>query len=108
MKSNRAFIAASIVLLGAVASHAQPAAIQQLQNSQAQFQMPSLELRAGTNAPELYVGENDDIGPQRILKVNGQTAAAPPRRVMNSRRLMLSPKFRRRHPSGSSEYLDRG
>ncbi len=81
MKSNRAFIAASIILLGIAAAHAQPAAIQQLQNSQAQFQMPSLELRAGTNAPELYVGENEDIGPQRILKVNGQAGAVvAPRR----------------------------
>jgi hypothetical protein len=80
MKSNWALIAASTVLLGVAAVHAQPAAIQQLQNSQAQLQMPSLELRAGTNAPELYVGENDDIGPQRILKVKGQSAVAAPRR----------------------------
>ena len=35
-------------------------------------------------------------------------AAAPPRSVMNSRRLMSAPKLRRRHLSGSNEYFDRG
>ena len=81
MKSNRALIAAATSLLGVLAAHAQPAAIQQLQNSQALMQMPALELRAGTNAPEIYAGENEDIGPQRILKVTGQTATvAAPRR----------------------------
>ena len=27
-------------------------------------------LTAGTNAPELYTGENVDVGPQRILRLN--------------------------------------
>ena len=40
--------------------------------------MPQPELRAGTNAPELYTGENADIGPQRILRVGTQNNA--PRR----------------------------
>ena len=77
MKSNRAFIAGLLLLIGVVAAHAQPAAIQQLQNSQSQMRMPVPELRSGTNAPELYAGENEDIGPQRILKVNGQATSAP-------------------------------
>ncbi len=81
MKSNRAFIAGLLFSMGVVAVHAQPAAIQQLQNSQAQMQLPVPELRIGTNAPELYAGENEDIGPQRILRVNGQASAvAAPRR----------------------------
>jgi hypothetical protein len=40
------------------------------------MQMPVPALRSGTNAPELYQGENEDIGPQRILRVNRQTPAA--------------------------------
>jgi hypothetical protein len=40
--------------------------------------------------------------------VIGQAAAAPPSRVMNSRRCMSVPKLRRRHLSGSNEYFDRG
>ena len=81
MKLNRAFIAGSLFSMGVLVAHAQPAAIQQLQNSQAQMQMAVPELRTGTNAPELYAGENEDIGPQRILRVNGQASAvAAPRR----------------------------
>jgi hypothetical protein len=53
---------------------AQNATIQQLQNSQMQMQMPQPQLQAGTNAPELYAGENEDIGPQYILRVNNQKA----------------------------------
>ncbi len=32
--------------------------------------MPLPNLRPGTNAPELYPGENADVGPQRILRQN--------------------------------------
>ncbi|MBW8863537.1 MAG: hypothetical protein JF609_01160 [Verrucomicrobia bacterium] len=39
---------------------------------QQQLQLQSPELRPGTNAPELYMGENEDIGPQRILRVGNQ------------------------------------
>src|SRR5450759_925086 len=39
---------------------------------------------------------------------SGHPAAAPPKSVMNSRRLMSDPKLRRRHLSGSNEYFDRG
>jgi len=45
---------------------------------QQQLAMPQPELRAGTNAPELYMGENADIGPQRILRVGSEGKA--PRR----------------------------
>jgi hypothetical protein len=56
---------------GALALHAQPAAIQQLQNDQInrQLQAPPPALGMGTNAPELYPGENMDVGPQRILRL---------------------------------------
>lgn len=52
--------------------HAQPAAIQQLQNNQInrQLQVQVPNLPAGTNAPELFPGENTDVGPQRVLREN--------------------------------------
>ncbi len=74
MKFIRAF-ALVISITAATAAFAQPAGVQQLQNVQTQMQMPQPELRTGTNAPELYVGENEDIGPQHILKVNGAKMA---------------------------------
>jgi hypothetical protein len=57
---------------GALILHAQPAAIQQFQNNQLnqQLQPPAPNLAAGTNAPELFPGENADVGPQRILRAN--------------------------------------
>src|ERR1700677_4347276 len=57
---------------GVLTLHAQPAAIQQLQNDQItrQLQTPPPALAVGTNAPELYPGENMDVGPQRILRMN--------------------------------------
>lgn len=70
MKLNRAHVIVSIFAL-LCAARAQQSAIQQFQNSQQQqLQMPQPELRVGTNAPELYTGENEDIGPQRILRLN--------------------------------------
>jgi hypothetical protein len=42
------------------------------------------------------------------MRDRGHAAAAPPRSVMNSRRLMSDPKFRRRHRIGLIEYFDRG
>ena len=39
---------------------------------------------------------------------NGDTTAAPPKSVINSRRLMSDPKVWKRHLSGSNEYFDRG
>jgi hypothetical protein len=50
--------------------HAQPAAVQQLQNTQQQLQFSQFNLPVGTNAPELYPGENEDVGPQIVLRVN--------------------------------------
>ena len=57
---------------GILSLHAQPAAVQQLQNNQIsrELQVPVTGLAAGTNAPELYRGENEDVGPQRILRLN--------------------------------------
>jgi hypothetical protein len=79
MKSTRAFLAAAAAFITATIASAQPSAIQQLQNSQQlQFQTTPPELRPGTNAPELYQGENEDIGPQKILRI-GNKAKAPRR-----------------------------
>lgn len=60
-----------LVLTGILSLHAQPAAVQQLQNNQIsrQLEVPAPNLAAGTNAPELYRGENEDVGPQRILRL---------------------------------------
>jgi len=60
----------SLLLSAAGALRAQPAAVQQFQNFQ--LSQPSLlnNLMAGTNAPDLYRGENEDVGPQRILRLN--------------------------------------
>lgn len=60
------------LLVAGVAAWAQPAAVQQFQNNQTsrQMQPPTVNLAAGTNAPELYPGESGDVGPQRILRVN--------------------------------------
>jgi hypothetical protein len=56
--------------------HAQPAAVQQFNDQQQQRRMmPQQPLRGittSTNAPELYPGENDDVGPQSILKLNAR------------------------------------
>ena len=59
-----AFLAGGVSLL-----HAQPAALQELQNDQLirQFQAPPPGLAPGTNAPALYPDENLDVGPQHIL-----------------------------------------
>src|ERR1700684_1358203 len=48
-----------------------PMATQQAQNFQQNMEMqkPLINLRAGTNAPEIYQGENADIGEQHILRV---------------------------------------
>jgi hypothetical protein len=72
VKINRILSLVSLVLAGVISSRAQPAAVQQLENTrQAQQQQTLLPgLVAGTNAPELYSGENEDVGPQRILRIN--------------------------------------
>jgi hypothetical protein len=72
MKFNKSFTVLSLVLAGIFSLRAQPAAVQQLENTrQAQQQQTLLPvMTAGTNAPELYTGENLDVGPQRILRLN--------------------------------------
>ena len=62
---------AAVCVAGVRGLHAQPAAIEQLQNDQItrQLSTPLPNLVPGTNAPELYPGENLDVGPQRILRL---------------------------------------
>jgi len=46
----------------------QPAAVQQLESTKSlQEQQQFQKYRTGDSAPELYTGENEDMGPQRIL-----------------------------------------
>jgi hypothetical protein len=61
-------------ILSALSLYAQPSAqtaIQQQQNFQQTMeqQQPLISLKPGTNAPELYQGENADVGPQHILRL---------------------------------------
>jgi hypothetical protein len=72
VKINRLPAIISLVVAGIVSARAQPAAVQQLQNTEQLQQQQNLlpALVGGTNAPELYPGENADIGPQRILRIN--------------------------------------
>ncbi len=52
----------------AVLVKSQPAAVQQLENTQRlQEQQQFLKYRTGEDAPQLYSGENEDMGPQRML-----------------------------------------
>jgi hypothetical protein len=61
----------ALIILGGFASflHAQPAPVQQFQeNERNRQQMESLlNSVTSSNAPQLYPGENQDVGPQRIL-----------------------------------------
>ena len=72
MKLNRISVSLVVALAGVLSLRAQPAAVQQLQNNQIQreLQTPTTGLAVGTNAPELFPGENADVGPQRILRLN--------------------------------------
>ncbi len=72
MITFRTGIAVGLVSTGVLSLHAQPAAVQQLQNNQIerQLQAPPPGLAGGTNAPELYEGEDADVGPQHILRLN--------------------------------------
>jgi hypothetical protein len=60
-----------LIVSGTFSLFAQPAAVQQIQNTKLSQQTPEYpsSLAAGTNAPELYQGENTDVGPQRILRL---------------------------------------
>jgi hypothetical protein len=56
---------------GLTSVQAQPAGLQQFQNIQLTPQPITLtNLTVGAAAPELYRGENMDVGPQRILRLN--------------------------------------
>ena len=56
----------------ALGLHAEPAAVQQLQNDQfaRSLQTSPFNLRTGTNAPQLFPGEDADVGPQQVLRLN--------------------------------------
>jgi hypothetical protein len=70
-QSPLTLLALALFALGAGDLHSQPAPVQQFQNSRLNQQSPQLSpsLAASTNAPELYQGENVDVGPQRILRL---------------------------------------
>ena len=76
MKTHRklaGFLLSSIVV-SAVSLRAQPSAptaVQQQQNFQQnmEHQQPLISLKRGTNAPELYQGENADVGPQHVMRL---------------------------------------
>jgi hypothetical protein len=71
MTSKRTIATLALFPSGLLSLHAQPAAIQQLQNNQItrELQLPNPVFGPGTNAPELYAGENTDVGPQHILRL---------------------------------------
>jgi predicted porin len=71
MTFNRISTGIAVAAAGIISTHAQPAAVQQLQNNQItrELQTPVPSLGTFTNAPELYPGENLDVGPQRILRL---------------------------------------
>lgn len=63
---------ACLASISAARAQAPATAIQQMENSQRQMELQKPQLfNANTNAeaPELFPGENTDIGPQRILKM---------------------------------------
>src|SRR3954467_3099221 len=62
---------ACVLMLAAVSVVAQPPAVQQQQNTTKiqQQQQRILQYETGQTAPELYPGESEDIGPQRLLKL---------------------------------------
>jgi hypothetical protein len=71
---NTKWVPAALALIStgwmAAGLQAQPAAVQQLENTQQAQQQNLLPLLTpGADVPELYPGENSDVGPQRILKV---------------------------------------
>jgi hypothetical protein len=74
IKNIAASVLLTCVVMSAVSLRAQPnapTAVQQMQNFQQNMeqQKPLRSLKAGTNAPEMYAGENSDIGPQHILRL---------------------------------------
>lgn len=73
-QKNLASLALIYLVLAVVSLRAQPAApaaVQQMESLKrtTDQQQPLVNLQSGTNAPELYPGEDADIGPQHVLKV---------------------------------------
>ncbi len=72
MKFYRRLVIFLPLFLGTLSVHAQPVNVQQFQNTRQaqQLQAPLVNPNSTTNAPELYPGENLDVGPQKILRLN--------------------------------------
>ena len=72
MKRTKVLVVVVLGCCAGIMAKAQPstaaAAAQQQQNAEAQQQMLA-SLKAGTNAPSIYEGEESDVGPQHILRV---------------------------------------
>ena len=68
---NKVFLVGSFLVLSSIFIYAQPAPVQRVESTvkieEQQRRMMTLE--AGTLAPELYPGENEDVGTQRILNL---------------------------------------
>lgn len=62
-------LAASTILASAVAAVAQPISQNQQGVQAVEQQQRLLQYESGRQAPELYSGESEDIGPQRLLKL---------------------------------------
>jgi hypothetical protein len=72
MKNSLATLTFALLCFGiADSARAQQVPIQQFNDQQQRRQMevPLKGITTSTNAPELYPGENDDVGPQAILKL---------------------------------------
>jgi hypothetical protein len=70
LKAIQLLLLLTLLVASTSALRAQPAAVQQLQNTRlTQQPMIFQSLSPGTNAPELYRGESTDVGPQRILRL---------------------------------------
>lgn len=66
---KKIFLLSVLSLFAATALLAQPASVQQFQNTKLNEMPAFAPLAEGTNAPELYTGENKDVGPQEILRL---------------------------------------
>ena len=74
MTNKLAGLLLGFIVVSAVSVQAQPSAataVQQQQNFQQnmEHQQPLISLKRGTNAPELYQGENADVGPQHVMRL---------------------------------------
>ena len=68
---NKVLSVGSSLLLSSIFLYAQPVPVQQLESTVKlqEQQQRMLTLESGTLVPELYPGENEDVGTQRILKM---------------------------------------